>query len=100
MELPEPLMLALAALVGMLVAEGLKAIGAKLGKDLSPLAAGLTSSLTAVLVAVAEGTLGLVPAEYQVYVTALLAALVVVFGPPGIHRQLQRFGGKVNQKSR
>lgn len=94
-KLPEPLVLALAALVGMLVAEGLKAIGTKLGKDFSGLAAGIASSVTAALVAIVEGVLDIVPADYQLYVQAVLAALVVVFGPAGIHRQLKRFGGTV-----
>jgi hypothetical protein len=97
-KLPELLTIALAALIGMLVAEGLKAIGQRLGKDLSPLVAGLTASITAALVAIMEGGLDLIPAEYKIFVQALLAALVVVFGPSGIHRQLVRFGGSVRQK--
>lgn len=94
-KLPEPLVLALAAAVGMIVAEGLKAIGEKLGKDFSGLAAGIASSITAALVAIMEGALDLVPATHQVYVQAVLAALVILFAPAGLHRQLKRFGGKV-----
>lgn len=84
----------LVALIGValafLVGEGLQSISRLLGRDLSGYAAALTSALTALLVAIVNGLITFVPPQYLPYVKGLLAALVVIFGPAGVHSVLKR----------
>jgi len=90
MELPQELVLALSGLVGVLVAQGLKKIGAKLGVDLGGFAAGATASIVGILVASLNGLFAFVPVEYAGVVRAVLAGLVVLFAPAGIHSYLKK----------
>ena len=93
--LPDPIVLALTAFIGFLITEGLKDLGALVKVDLSGYGAALTAAVVAFLVALFNGALGLVPPQYQTYVQAVIAALVVILGSFGVHRVAVRFGGHI-----
>ena len=95
MELPVELVVVLAALVGMLVAEGLQQLSRLLGRDLSGHAAALTAAIVGLLVASVNGVLALVPAQYVPFVNGLLAFLVIVLGPMALHSFLRKLQAPV-----
>lgn len=90
LELPSGLVGLIAALVGMLVGEGLQSLGRLLKIDLSGQVAAVTSMIVGLLVASVNGALALIPAQYIPYVQGVLAFLVIVFVPAGIHSVLKK----------
>ena len=90
LELSPELVTLIAGLVGFVVAEGLQSLSRVVGRDLSGLATALTAAVVAVLVASVNGLLGLIPEAYVPFVRGVLAFLVIVFAPAGIHSILKR----------
>lgn len=89
-ELPSELIVLLGAGIAFLVGEGLQSLSRLLGIDLSGHVAAIAAAVTALLVAALNGLLGLIPVEYLPYVKGLLAFLVIVFAPAGVHSVLKR----------
>lgn len=90
LELNPELVALLAAALAFLVGEGLQSLGRLLKIDLSGQVAAIASVITAFLVAVINGLFTFIPAEYIPYVKGLLGALVIIFGPAGVHSVLKR----------
>ena len=81
--LPDELKLALSALIGFVVTEGVKAV---FKKELPEVAKVITVSLFTGLVMFADGLLALVPPEYQPVVSGVLDLIVSLLGAFGAHR--------------
>lgn len=94
-KLPEELKMILAGFVGMLVTEGLKALGNLFKVDLSGNAAAVTAALVTALVFFADALLAKIPPEFEGVANAIFMLLVSVLGAYGIHRQFVRFGGSL-----
>lgn len=90
LELSPELVGAISAFVGFVVAEGLQSLSRVVKRDLSGLATALTAAFVSVLVASVNGLLGLIPPQYTPFVRGLLAFLVIVLGPVGIHSILKK----------
>jgi hypothetical protein len=90
-ELPVEIQAVIAAGIGFIVTEGLKALSQVLGKDISGAGAAITAALVTAVIVFANALLAIVPAEYQSLAQALLGVLVAVLGAFGIHRQFRRF---------
>lgn len=84
----------LVAVVGMLVMVGLTAvfkwIGSKIGKDLSDAAAVIASALSSVIVLAINYGLGLIPAAYDNFISALFSFLIVFLGGAGFYSLVLR----------
>jgi hypothetical protein len=91
MKLPPELQAVLSAAIGMLVAEGLQSLSRLLNKDLSGLQTALAAAIVAVLVAAVDGLLAMIPAEYIQFAEGLMAFLVVVLVPMGLHSLITKF---------
>lgn len=89
--LPEPLQVLIAGFIATLVTEGLKALGAVFGVDLSGKAALVTAAIVTAVVFFLNALLAQIPPEFEPVANAILALLVAI----GVHRQLVRFGGSV-----
>ena len=92
-QLPEPLKVLVAGFVGVLVTEGLKALGALLGRDLTGASAAIAASLTTAILLFADTLLAFILPKYEQMATLILELLVAILGGFGLHRQLVRFGG-------
>lgn len=92
--LPNELKLILLPIIATLVTEGLKALGALFGVDLSGRAAAVTAAIAGALFFFADALLANIPAGAEPVANALLGLLVVILTSYGIHRQLVRFGGQ------
>ena len=79
----------LVALIGMVVmvavTAGFKWLGDRIGQDLSGRAAEVASALSAVIVLVINWGLGLVPAAYDNFISALFSFLIVFLGGTGFY---------------
>ena len=93
-QLPEELKAILAGFVAVAVTEGLKALGALFGIDLSGKVAAVTAAVVSVIVFFADAFLARIPAEYEGVANAVLMLLVTILSGYGLHRQLVRFGGR------
>ena len=85
--IPDDFKVILAAGVGWIVTEGLKALGALFKIDLSGKAAAVTAALVTAIVFFANELLAKIPAQYDPVVSSIFALLVAVLGAYGIHRQ-------------
>jgi hypothetical protein len=94
-QLPNELKLILTPFVAVLVTEGLKALGALFGVDLSGRAAALTAAVAGALFFFADVLLAKIPPEGEAIANGTLAFLIVILSAYGIHRQLVRFGGSL-----
>ena len=94
-QLPNELKLIIAPFITLLVTEGLKALGALFGVDLSGRAAAVSAAVVASVFVFADMLLAKVPAGAEPLVAGALDFLVVIMSAYGIHRQLVRFGGNV-----
>lgn len=91
-ELSSEHILLLSALLGFLVGEGVQSLGRLIGRDLSGHVPAITAALTGLLVATVNGLIAFVPTEHIVWVRVLLGAVLIVFGPAGVHSVLK--GGR------
>lgn len=85
-QIPDEIKALLAVIVTMLVTEALKAIGAKLGIDLSGYSAQITAALVGSVLVLANALLMKVPAEFAPIVQSLFGLLVVVLGSFGAYK--------------
>ena len=92
-QLPSELKLILTPFVAVLVTEGLKAIGALFGIDLSGRAAAVTAAVAGALFLFADNLLAQIPPAAEPFANGLLTFLIVILTAYGVHRQLVRFGG-------
>ena len=83
MELPQEITLLLAALIGFVVTNGLKALFP--AWDITGVAAKITAALVTCAIALSEQGLAMVPAEYHTVVISIFALIVSVLGAYGIH---------------
>jgi hypothetical protein len=93
--LPNDLKLILTPFVAFLVTEGLKALGALFGVDLSGRAAAVTAAVAGALFFFADSLLARIPPEGEAIANGALAFLVVILSAYGIHRTAVRFGGNL-----
>ena len=85
--LPEELVLLIAAGVGFLVTNGLKALLPNI--DISGTAAKITAALVTSVVALSNQGLALIPAQYQPIAVTLFSLVIAVLGAYGIHYSLK-----------
>lgn len=90
-QLPIELQALIAAGIGFLVTEGLKALSSLFGKDLGGVGAAITAALVSAVVLFVNALIAIIPPEYAPVVQSVLALLVAVFGAFGVHRQVKRF---------
>lgn len=90
MQLPPELVLVLSGLIGTVVAQGLKSLGKFANVDLSGSIAAITGAVVAFLVALVNGLLLQVPAEYENAVRGVLAFLVILMAPAGVYDFIKR----------
>lgn len=81
--LPEEIKLALSALIGFVVTEGIKVV---FKKELPEVAKVVSAAAFTGLVMFADGLLALVPTEYQAIVSGVLGLIVALLGAFGLHR--------------
>jgi hypothetical protein len=94
-KLPEELKVIILPLITALVTEGLKAIGALFGVDLSGKAAAVVAAIAGALFFFADALLAKIPPEFEGVANAVLMLLVSILGAYGIHRTAVRFGGNL-----
>jgi hypothetical protein len=94
-KMPEDLKAILAGFIGMLVTEGLKALGDLLHIDLSGNAAAVTAAIVTAIVFFADVLLAKIPPEFEGVTNSILLLLVAILSAYGIHRQLVRFGSHI-----
>ena len=85
LQLPVELQAVIAAGLVFVVTEGLKVVSGWIGQDLSGFGAAIAAALVTVIVAMLNGWLSLVPAQYAETVAIALTLLVSILGAFGVH---------------
>lgn len=82
-------------LVTFLVTEGVKALAAQTGKDISGSASAIIASLAGLIVFIVDPLLAQIPAGYAPIIVQVLDLVLVIFSAFGLHRTAVRFGGRL-----
>lgn len=95
--LANPIHTLIAVLAAFLVTEGVKALAARRGLDLSAGVSQIVASLVALIVMVVDPLLLQIPASYAPYIVNGIEVVLAILAAFGIHRNAVRFGGQLTQ---